>query len=70
MMWYYKFELQNGTIETQKNILERCVSAEPKHGEKWQAISIIKCCGEFSPAIMKKMVVALEKEEKAVVNKN
>ncbi|KAF6154521.1 hypothetical protein GIB67_028413 [Kingdonia uniflora] len=29
---YYKFELQHGTEENQKDVLKRCVAAEPKHG--------------------------------------
>ncbi|KAH9727047.1 TPR REGION domain-containing protein [Citrus sinensis] len=36
---YYKFELQQGSVENQKEVLNRCIAAEPKHGEKWQAIS-------------------------------
>ncbi|XP_021716471.1 protein STABILIZED1-like isoform X1 [Chenopodium quinoa] len=36
---YYKFELQHGNEDIQKEVLKRCVTAEPKHGEKWQAIS-------------------------------
>ncbi|KAJ4905681.1 Protein STABILIZED1 [Raphanus sativus] len=36
---YYKFELQHGTEESQKEVLAKCVDYEPKHGEKWQAVS-------------------------------
>ncbi|KAI3852397.1 hypothetical protein MKX03_018877 [Papaver bracteatum] len=36
---YYKFELQHGTDEAQRDVLKRCVAAEPKHGERWQEIS-------------------------------
>nr|DAD29709.1 TPA_asm: hypothetical protein HUJ06_031177 [Nelumbo nucifera] len=36
---YYKFELQHDTEENQKDVLKRCIAAEPKHGERWQAIS-------------------------------
>ena len=32
---YYSFELASGTDEQQKNVRERCVAAEPKHGELW-----------------------------------
>ncbi len=35
--WWYKFELQHGTAETQAGVERRCVQAEPRHGEKWQA---------------------------------
>lgn len=68
--WYYKFELQNGTIETQKDVLERCVAAEPKHGEKWQSISkAVENSHQPTEAILKKVVVALGKEENAAENK-
>ncbi|CAF1711609.1 unnamed protein product [Brassica napus] len=36
---YYKFEVQHGSEEKQKEVLNRCVVSEPKHGEKWQAVS-------------------------------
>ena len=32
---YYAFELENGTSEQQLAVMERCVKAEPKHGEIW-----------------------------------
>eukprot|EP00191_Tetraselmis_sp_GSL018_P019287 CAMPEP_0177592198 /NCGR_PEP_ID=MMETSP0419_2-20121207/8425_1 /TAXON_ID=582737 /ORGANISM="Tetraselmis sp., Strain GSL018" /LENGTH=893 /DNA_ID=CAMNT_0019083035 /DNA_START=192 /DNA_END=2870 /DNA_ORIENTATION=- len=32
---YYKFEVQFGTPEQQQEVLNRCVSAEPHHGERW-----------------------------------
>uniref|UniRef100_A0A6B2KXN3 PRP1 splicing factor N-terminal domain-containing protein n=1 Tax=Arcella intermedia TaxID=1963864 RepID=A0A6B2KXN3_9EUKA len=35
----YKFELQNGTPETQQEILKRCKDAEPHHGEVWISVS-------------------------------
>lgn len=31
----YAFELDAGTEETQKSVKNRCVAAEPKHGELW-----------------------------------
>ncbi|KAI8554358.1 hypothetical protein RHMOL_Rhmol05G0092800 [Rhododendron molle] len=36
---FYKFKIQYGTEETQADILKRCIAADPKHGEKWQALS-------------------------------
>ncbi|KAF2581004.1 hypothetical protein F2Q68_00006524 [Brassica cretica] len=36
---YYKFEVQHGSEEKQKEVLNRCLVSEPKHGEKWQAVS-------------------------------
>lgn len=32
---YYVFELQWGTVEQQGAVKERCIAAEPKHGELW-----------------------------------
>ncbi|KAJ7948291.1 Pre-mRNA-processing factor 6 [Quillaja saponaria] len=66
---YYKFELQHGTEDSQKDVLKRCVVAEPKHGEKWQAISkAVENSHQPTEAILKKAVVALGKEENAVEN--
>ncbi|KAI5334380.1 hypothetical protein L3X38_024513 [Prunus dulcis] len=36
---HFKFELQHGTDENHKDVLRRCIVAQPKHGEKWQPIS-------------------------------
>lgn len=33
--YFYKFEFQYGTEEQQNEILQRCLTAEPKHGEIW-----------------------------------
>lgn len=63
---YYKFELQHGSEENQKDVLKRCTAAEPKHGEKWQAISkAVENSHQPTEAILKKVVVALGKEENA-----
>jgi pre-mRNA-processing factor 6 len=35
---YYAFELESGTPTQQADVKERCVRAEPKHGEVWQSI--------------------------------
>ncbi|KAJ5102842.1 hypothetical protein N7532_003371, partial [Penicillium argentinense] len=37
--WYYKFLLQHGTEEKRSDVLFKCVSTEPKHGEVWQSIA-------------------------------
>lgn len=67
--WYYKFELQHGSEENQKDVIKRCISAEPKHGEKWQAISkAVENSHQPTEAILKKVVVALGKEESAAEN--
>ncbi|KAI3676846.1 hypothetical protein L1987_86460 [Smallanthus sonchifolius] len=62
----YKFELQHGTEDQQKEVLRKCVAAESKHGEKWQPISkAVENSHQPVEAILKKLVVALGKEEKA-----
>ncbi|KAK9089353.1 hypothetical protein Scep_028435 [Stephania cephalantha] len=61
---YYKFELQHGTEESQKDVLNRCIAAEPKYGEKWQAISkAVENSHQPVEAILKKVVVVFAKEE-------
>jgi pre-mRNA-processing factor 6 len=66
---YYKFELQHGSEENQKDVLKRCIAAEPKHGEKWQAISkAVENSHQPTEAILKKVLVALGKEESAAEN--
>uniref|UniRef100_A0A336MK64 Pre-mRNA-processing factor 6 n=1 Tax=Culicoides sonorensis TaxID=179676 RepID=A0A336MK64_CULSO len=37
--YFYKFELLLGTEEQQKDVLQRCITAEPHHGEEWCKIS-------------------------------
>ncbi|KAJ4803427.1 Pre-mRNA-splicing factor 6 [Rhynchospora pubera] len=64
---FYMFELQHGTEETQRIVLQNCASQEPKHGERWQAISkAVENSHLPVEAILKKVVVALGKEENAV----
>ena len=36
--WYLKFLKQHGTSEKCEEVISRCVSVEPKHGEVWQRI--------------------------------
>ncbi|KAL8142470.1 hypothetical protein V2J09_015502 [Rumex salicifolius] len=63
---YYKFELQHGNEENEKDVLKRCVAAEPKHGEKWQVISkAVENAHQPVEAILKKVVLALGKEDNA-----
>lgn len=60
---YYKFELQHGTEETQKHILTRCIAAEPRHGERWTAVSkAIENSHQSVEAVLKKVVVSLSRE--------
>ncbi|KAJ5762506.1 uncharacterized protein N7511_005888 [Penicillium nucicola] len=37
--WYYKFLTQHGTEEKRSDVVSKCVSMEPKHGEIWQSIA-------------------------------
>ena len=36
---YYQFELEHGTKEQADAIKERCIKAEPKHGELWTSVA-------------------------------
>uniref|UniRef100_A0A452YKD7 Uncharacterized protein n=1 Tax=Aegilops tauschii subsp. strangulata TaxID=200361 RepID=A0A452YKD7_AEGTS len=61
---YYKFELQHGNADTQRDVLKRCIAAEPKHGERWQAISkAVENSHQPVDAILRKVVLALGAEE-------
>ncbi|XP_073001008.1 protein STABILIZED1 [Typha latifolia] len=65
---YYKFELQHGNEDTQKDVLKRCIAAEPKHGERWQTISkAVENSHLPIESILKKAVVALGKEENSAI---
>jgi len=35
---YYEFELKHGSEERQKEVLRRCVQAEPQNGEQWKKV--------------------------------
>ncbi|CRL29168.1 PRP1 splicing factor, N-terminal [Penicillium camemberti] len=37
--WYYKFLMQHGTEEKRADVVSKCISMEPKHGEIWQSIA-------------------------------
>lgn len=37
--YFYKFELLHGTEDQQKDVYDRCVTAEPHHGEEWCKVS-------------------------------
>jgi len=37
--WYYKFLLEHGTEDKRSDVVSKCVTVEPKHGEIWQSIS-------------------------------
>ncbi|KAG7544452.1 PRP1 splicing factor N-terminal [Arabidopsis suecica] len=62
---YYKFELEHGSEEKQKEVLTKCVASEPKHGEKWQAISkALENAHQPVEVILKRVVIALRREER------
>ncbi|KAL5974512.1 Protein STABILIZED1 [Asimina triloba] len=62
--WYYKFELQHGSEEQQKDVLKRCSTAEPKHGERWTQISkAVENSHQPVEAILKKTVLTLGKQD-------
>lgn len=37
--WYYKFLLQHGTDEKREEVISKCVSNDPRHGEYWQPVA-------------------------------
>lgn len=37
--YFYRFEMLHGQEEQQSQVLQRCVEAEPRHGEQWCAVS-------------------------------
>lgn len=36
---YCAFERQHGTPDTARQVLDKCIAAEPHHGERWQRVS-------------------------------
>ncbi|KAI9593347.1 PRP1 splicing factor, N-terminal-domain-containing protein [Syncephalis fuscata] len=37
--WWFKFECQQGTQEQREEVQQRCLAAEPRHGDHWQPIA-------------------------------
>ena len=37
--YYLRFELQHGSEEEQRQVVQRCVAAEPRHGPEWCRVS-------------------------------
>ncbi|RWS26275.1 pre-mRNA splicing factor-like protein [Leptotrombidium deliense] len=37
--YFYKFELMFGNEEEQDSVIQRCIKAEPRHGEEWCKVS-------------------------------
>ncbi|XP_078440246.1 pre-mRNA splicing factor-like protein [Wolffia australiana] len=64
----YKFEVQHGSEEAQREVVQRCVAAEPKHGEKWTRVSkAVENSHLPTDAILNKVLVLLGKEENAAM---
>ena len=38
----YVFELQNGSVEQQNEVVHECVRANPRHGDVWTSVSKLK----------------------------
>jgi pre-mRNA-processing factor 6 len=37
--WWLKFEMMHGSEDQRNDVIEKCVAAEPLHGERWQEVS-------------------------------
>lgn len=62
--FFYKFELAHGTEEQQVEVVNRCIIAEPKHGEEWckESKNIVNWClktDEVLKAVVKSLPVPL-----------
>lgn len=59
--WYYKFLLQHGTEEKRADVVSKCVSNEPKHGEIWAAVNKDpRNAGRSAEEILKMVAADLE----------
>jgi pre-mRNA-processing factor 6 len=59
--WWYKFEMMHGTPVQQEQVLSKCISAEPKHGDLWQVESkSMKNVGISCEQILKLVAMKLE----------
>ncbi|GBG73650.1 hypothetical protein CBR_g16993 [Chara braunii] len=60
---FYKFEMQHGKPEQQEDVVKRCLSAEPHHGERWCRVSkAIENAHQPIETILKKVVASLDKD--------
>ncbi|KAF6228409.1 hypothetical protein HO133_008139 [Letharia lupina] len=63
--WYVKFLMQHGTEEKRREVVEKCVANEPRHGEVWQRVRkepANKALG--TEEVLKRVVRLLDEEEK------
>ncbi|GAB4827156.1 hypothetical protein Ancab_034045 [Ancistrocladus abbreviatus] len=66
---FFRHDRKHGNEDSQKDVLKSCAAAEPKHGEKWLAVSkAVENSHQTTKAILKKVVVSLGKEEGASEN--
>ena len=70
---YYAFELQHGTEEQQKEVLRRCVAADPHHGDEWTKVSKdVRCLRYSTEQIVRRVAsnMALGKYEPEALEKS
>lgn len=63
--WYVRFLMQHGTEEKRREVVEKCVANEPRHGEVWQRVRkepANKALG--TEEVLKRVVRLLDEEEK------
>jgi len=56
--WYYKFLLEHGTEEKRAEVISKCISVEPRHGETWQAVAKDPKNARKGPEELLKLVAA------------
>lgn len=57
----HKFECQHGTPELQAAVIERCNTAEPHHGERWQRVAKDPANAHLPiDTILKKVVIDID----------
>eukprot|EP00899_Mesostigma_viride_P008244 jgi/Mesvir1/17420/Mv08704-RA.1 len=60
---FYQFECQHGTEESREAVKNRCVAAEPRHGELWCRVAkAVENAHNSVETILKKCVIEKEKE--------
>lgn len=56
----YCLECEHGTTASQESVMERCRSAQPRHGERWTQISKAQeNAHQSTDALLKKVVAHL-----------
>lgn len=56
--WYYKFLCEHGTNEKRDEVVSKCISVEPRHGEMWQQAAKLPSNAKKSVEDVLKMVAA------------